>query len=231
MIISHDCCISATEEMFPVVSNYLVSLVQNVPGSSPNDRKQKKKHLLFALKIVACWLTERSSRFQRVCCCFQAAAAAAVWKQPGSSLEAGQPHSSVLGDHAGPALALSACLFTASFSGITSEPLMEPKATFPSCWRPRREIGATSGEQGRTSVFWWFRSDSWKCNISQQLQRWTLEDFWLLAWTAEGMRRQQSWAVNCISNLRRSVLKCKCTAVNSSSKTNNPPQSVMCQNG
>lgn len=96
MIISHDCCISATEEMFPVVSNYLVSLVQNVPGSSPNDRKQKQKHLLFALKIVACWLTERSSRFQRVCCCFQAASRllllllqsgsslGAAWEQPGS---------------------------------------------------------------------------------------------------------------------------------------------------
>lgn len=153
MIISHDCCISATEEMFPVVSNYLVSLVQNVPGSSPNDRKQKQKHLLFALKIVACWLTERSSRFQRVCCCFQAASRLLLPLQSGSSLEAGQPHSSVLGDHAGPALALSACLFTASFSGITSEPLMEPKATFPSCWRPRREIGATSGGTRKDQCF------------------------------------------------------------------------------
>lgn len=44
-------------------------------------------------------------------------------------------------------------LFTASFSGITSEPLMDPKPTFPSCWKPWREIGATSGGTRKDQCF------------------------------------------------------------------------------
>lgn len=68
---------------------------------------------------------------------------------PGCSLTA--PHPLVLGGHSGPVLAL--LLFVES-------PLNQ--------WWTKNQLFQVvwDREQGRTSVFWWFRSDSWNCNIS-----------------------------------------------------------------
>lgn len=141
MIISHDCCISATEENVPGVSNYLLALAQHVPGQhvpgrSPNDRKQKQKNLLFALK-VASWFTQRRqqipaaadssssscTRVAGICCCCSnnnnnSNSSSCYSSCSCCCLGLGHPHASVLGDHAGPPPHLSACLFPASFSPL-----------------------------------------------------------------------------------------------------------------
>lgn len=130
------------------MSNYLLALAQHVPGQhvpgrSPNDRKQKQKNLLFALK-VASWFTQKRQ---------QIPAAAADWLE--SAAAAATTITTAAAAAATVAVAAAAWVWatlTHQSWGImldqlpifllvyfqiffASEPLREQKPTVPNCGR------------------------------------------------------------------------------------------------